>query len=166
MRTNISFEIENASSKTVILDSNLLLLRISFQVGLRRFRHFPRIQTFTEGDALLLDWTLGQFRSAVTTAYVMAEVSNLANKLSGQLRDDWFETLANYAITTTEHHVPVRTLGNKTETVRFGIADSALSVLVEDHVLLTSEYRLWGYLKSLGLEAVNFNHLRSGWLSQ
>ncbi|NYF89070.1 hypothetical protein RBB79_05945 [Tunturiibacter empetritectus] len=160
MGPDVSFPIQNSRNKIVVLDTNLLLLAISARVGLHRFGSFSRVNAFTAEDAKLLSWIVSQFKAVATTAYVLAEVSNLANKLTGSLRSDWFLQLQAYAFITIESHVPIQTIGKKAETVRFGVTDSALSHLSNNHTILTAEFRLSGYLESIGREVLNFNHLR------
>lgn len=150
------------SQRSALHDANILVLAISAEVGFRRLRHFERLQIFTEDDVQLLARVLKQFRSTVTTAYILAEASNLANKLSGRLRLEWYQALARYAIVTEEVHVPTATVGALPEVQRFGISDAALRKLAETHTIITSEFRLTGYLQHLGLEVINFNHVRSG----
>jgi hypothetical protein len=166
MGPHVSFPISDARTKTAILDTNLILLMVSTRVGLHRFGSFARVKAFTIDDARLLLWILSHFKGVATTAYVLAEVSNLANKLSGTLRDEWFTELAKYAIVTDEAHVPTQVVGAKSETIRFGIADSALSHLSQNYTVITAEFRLSGYLEKLGREVLNFNHLRHIWMTK
>jgi hypothetical protein len=150
------------SQRSALLDANLLILDISARIGFRRLRAFSRVQVFTETDIELLARLLTQFRSTVTTSYILAETSNLANKLTGQLRSDWYSALAQYAVLTTEVHVPTAAVGILPEVARFGISDAALRHISETHTVITSEFRLAGYLEHLGLHVINFNHVRSG----
>ena len=103
---------------------------------------------------------LEDYTSISTTAHVLAEVSNLANKLSGQLRTDWYTELAEYAVVTAEAHVGTSAVGRLPEVTRFGITDAALRHLAQSHTVITIEFKLSGYLKQIGLDVINFNHLR------
>lgn len=161
---NLSPFIAGAGRKTAILDSNLLVLWITSRLGFQLFNHFKRIKSYTYQDALLLNWLISQFKGVATTSYVLAETSNLANELSGILRDAWYKELAAFAVVTDEVHVATKIVGSRNETVRFGIADSALSYLSDRYTLVTAEYRLSGYLEDAGAHVVNFNHLRSLWI--
>jgi hypothetical protein len=156
----------NASRKTAILDTNLLLLSISSRVGSQNLKQFKRVKSFSEQDMLLLAWILEQFKGVATTAYVLAEASNLANEMFGLVRDKWYTELAQFALITHEAHVETQTLGKRIETIEFGVTDSALSYLSDDYTLITSEYRLSGYLQEAGKEVLNFNHLRPLWIFQ
>ena len=146
--------------RTAVLDSNLLLLLICASIGFQRFRSFKRIQIFSVEDARILQDLLQSFHKIRTTAYVLAEVSNLANQLSGVLREDWFGSLAEFTSITDESHVPTQTLPKLPEFVTFGVTDAALTALTEDHVVITLEHRLSGYLQREGKNVINFNHLR------
>ncbi len=116
---------------------------------------------FVESDVQLLHRLLEDYASISTTAYVLAEVSNLANKLSGQLRTDWYKALAEYAVVTAEAHVATSAVGKLPEVIRFGVTDAALRQLAQSHTVITVEFRLSGYLEQIGLDVINFNHLRS-----
>jgi hypothetical protein len=163
---NLEPFIKDAGRKTAILDTNLLLLKLTAALNPKMLLTFKRIGTFTIQDAILLELVLAKFAHVVTTAYVLAEVSNLANALSGDQRQDWFMKLASFALMTEESHVPTRLLGTRNETIRFGIADSALASLSETVVLITAERPLSGYLQSQGKQVLNFHNLRPLWLLQ
>jgi hypothetical protein len=150
--------------KTVILDANLLVLSLTASTDQSMLKTFKRVGAFTFEDALLLEWLLTQFAGIVTTAYVLAEASNLGNALSGANRDAWFAKLAQYSILTMEAHIPTKSLGDCPETIRFGITDSALTQLSVNFVLLTAEHRISGYLQSINKQVLNFNNLRPYWM--
>ena len=150
------------TSRSALLDANMLLLAISADVGFSRLRNFGRLQVFVEEDVQPLNDLLSRYARVMTTAYVLAEISNLANKLSGRLRDEWYTALARYTITIPEQHVATADVGRLPELTRFGVTDAALCELAKTHTIITAEYRLSGYLRSLGLDVINFNHLRTG----
>ena len=152
----------NVSRQSVILDTNLLVLLITAAAGID-LTSFKRIRSFVSEDIGLLNWLVSQFNGTVTTAYALAEASNLGNALSGRNRDRWFELLAEFAAKTEEAHVSTQTVGRESLMVRFGVTDAALGLLSREYVLLTSEYRLSGFLSDLGCSAVNFNHFRFLW---
>ncbi len=144
-----------------VLDSNLLLLFICFQVGFERFRDFRRVSMFTREDGVLLLRLLRSFKQVKTTAYVLAEVSILANKLNGPLRNDWFAMLATVTLATEEAHISTQSLALRSEFTRFGVIDTALTALTKDYVIVTLEHRFSGYLRSRGLHVINFDEKRN-----
>jgi hypothetical protein len=157
--------VQGASRKTAILDTNLLILHVTANVDLQLINSFKRVKSnFVLEDVEMLAWVLDQFAEIVTTSYVLTEASNLGNGLTGRQRDEWFKALALYSASSRETHVSTTLLGTKSETVRFGFADSALHELSEDSVVITAEYRLSGYLEDRNAAVLNFNHLRPLWM--
>ena len=157
--------VPQASKKTGLLDANLLVLHISSRVDLSLLESFKRVKSsFTTQDTVLLDWILAQFKEILTTSYILTEVSNLGNSLSGRQRDLFYSALAAYAVSSRETHVPTAQLGANAETVRFGFADAALCQLCRESVVITTEYRLSGYLADQGKQVLNFNNLRPLWM--
>jgi rRNA-processing protein FCF1 len=152
----------SARVQAAILDANLVVLVISARVGFGRLATFGRLRLFVESDVDLLERLLRDYREIATTSYVLAETSNLGNKLSGAVRDEWYAALANFAVITPEVHVATSVVGELPEVARFGITDAALRKLAETHMVITLEHRLSGYLQSLNLNAINFNHARAG----
>jgi hypothetical protein len=164
-RSPLEHVLSGAGRKTAILDSNLLVLLISARLGIESFGSFKRIQPYEPEDIALLNWLLlSQFRSVVTTSAVLAETSNLANALTGGLRNLWFQQLAQFATDTNEVHLATQVIGRDAELVRFGFTDAVLARLSDTHVLITSDFRLVGVLQDAGRQALNFNNLRTLWL--
>ena len=158
--------VPGASKKTGLLDATLLVLHIAGRVDLSLLQSFKRVKSnFTQQDVILLNWILTQFREILTTSYILTEVSNLGNSLSGRQRNLFYANLASYAVTSREAHVSTTQLGAQSETVRFGFADSALCQLCRQSVIITSEYRLSGYLADQGKQVLNFNNLRPLWMT-
>jgi hypothetical protein len=146
--------------RSLLLDANLLLLWITSQYDLRLLRTFKRVQMFSQSDAVLLAWLIDRFQGIVTTSHVVTEASNLANALSSGTRSAWFALLAEFVGNTNEFSPPLKLLARKEEFVRFGATDSALAELADDHQIVTTDYRLSGYLHSAGKQVLNFSDLR------
>ncbi|MEO7029064.1 MAG: hypothetical protein ABI147_06640 [Acidobacteriaceae bacterium] len=163
LESDFDLYLDGAERKIAILDSNLLVLWVTSMLPTGAMGRFKRVRTFTGEDVLLLRWLLGCFKSVATTAYVLAEVSNLGNELSGLLRDSWFAELAQFAIVTNEAHCGTQTLDAEV-TIKFGITDAALFELSETYTLITAEHRLSGYMSSMNRNVINFNYLRPIWM--
>ena len=152
---------QQSKSKIAILDANLLVLFVTSLVDASLFPSFKRVRIFSHADIPVLKWLLSQFKSVATSAYVLAESSNLANELSGFKRDLWFDALGRFASVTQEFHVPTQAVATSPLFVPFGVTDAALSSLPTDYVLITAEHRLSGHLFSIGKPVLNFNHFRT-----
>jgi rRNA-processing protein FCF1 len=152
--------LSGSDTRSLLLDSNLLLLWITAQYDLRLLATFKRVQMFTQDDAIFLAWIIDQFKSVVTTAHVVTEASNLGNSLSSYSRLGWFTALSEFSTTTLEETHPLNGLATREEFIRFGVTDCALSNLSSKYRVLTTDRRLSSYAREHGLPVLNFNDLR------
>jgi rRNA-processing protein FCF1 len=158
--TAISTLLSGSGSRSLLLDSNLLLLWITARYDLRLLATFKRVQMFTQDDAILLAWIIDQFHSVVTTTHVVTEASNLGNSLSSYSRLGWFTALSEFSTNTLDETHPLNTLASCEEFIRFGVTDCALSNLSSKYRVLTTDHRLSNYAREHGMPVLNFNDLR------
>lgn len=152
--------------KTVLLDSNLLLVLLSGALGTRIFKTFKRISEYQFSDYELLTRLLGSFSILLTTPHILTEISNLAESLTGTYRRDWdtnFVALVRSEKTrigVREKWTSAAELSERPEFLPFGLTDTALAELSTEALVLTEDYRLSGFLKSRGIPVLNFSDLR------
>lgn len=155
------------SGKSILLDSNLLLVFIGGTLGAAAFARFKRISAYTIRDYELLVRFLRSFTILITTPHVLTEVSNLANSLPDWWKPDWFENLASLIASEKrspglrERWIPATELSQMPEFAAFGITDSALTRLASEALVLTDDRRLSGFLKVQGTTVLNFHDLRN-----
>jgi len=153
--------------KSVLLDSNLLLVLLTGAIGSHLFGRFERVRKYTFDDYELLRQILSGFRVLVTTPHILTEVSNLANKLSGSYRDDWYANLAALVASdrgqnaVQEDWTPAKQLAEMPEFIDLGIADSAITRLASEVLVVTDDFRLSGALRTRGVDVLNFGDLRA-----
>jgi len=154
------------AGKSVLLDSNLLLVFLSGLLGTHVFHRFKRISDYTIRDYELLVRLLGCFTVLLTTPHILTEVSNLANSLKGPYKRDWYLNLATLIGSEQgpaglrEKWIPATELAGMPEFVAFGITDAALAKLSSEALVITEDYRLSGALKGKGTPVLNFGDLR------
>jgi rRNA-processing protein FCF1 len=152
--------------KSVLLDSNLLLVFLSGPLGANVFKAFKRISDYSFTDYELLVRLLRSFSILVTTPHILTEASNLANSLTGRYKHDWFMNFAalisseRTAIGVRERWTPAAELAKLPEFVRFGLTDTALAHFSSEALVVTEDYRLSGALASRGIPVLNFRDLR------
>jgi rRNA-processing protein FCF1 len=152
--------------KAVLLDSNLLLVFLAGFLGARGFKSFKRVSGYTFGDHELLARLLGSFSILLTTPHILTEVSNLANSLTGSLKNDWDKNFAALVrsertrIGVREKWTSAADLSDSPEFFPFGISDTAIARLASEALVVTGDYRLSGFLRKRGVSALNFNDLR------
>ena len=145
----------------VLVDTNLLLLYFVGAFSPDEVPRFKRTIQFTPEDHHLLVRFLGYFGRVVTTPQILAEVSNLAGQLTGQVKQGVFEKFAAGLALLDERYEPAVSLSRNPEFSRFGITDCAIVHHARgDLLVLTDDFRLSQYLQHKGVEVLNFNHLR------
>lgn len=153
--------------KNILLDTNLLLVFLTGEIGVQFFERFDRVSKYTIQDYELIVQILSSFRVLVTTPHILTEVSNLANKLSGSYRRDWYANLAAFVMSdeqeigVRETWVPAKRLAALPEFLDFGITDSAVGELVSNALVVTDDFRLSGALRNKGIDVLNFKELRA-----
>lgn len=152
--------------KSILLDSNLLLVLLAGNLDFRLFGSFKRISTYSLEDYELLERLIKMFSILITTPYVLAEVSNLANSLSKQWQEDWLRNMAallschNCKPLFDECWTPAKQLVLKPEFLAFGLTDASLAELSGSALILTDDFRLSGFLRRKGVSILNFRDLR------
>lgn len=149
-------------SKGVVVDANLLLLYV---IGLHDpglIPRFKRTQSFTAQDFELLHLLLGEFRRHFTTPSVLTEVSNLSRQMHGEGRLGVAERFEAVIRRTREHFVLSAKLSIDRVFPRLGLTDTAiLDEAGHGRLLLTDDLDLYVEAQIRGLDAMNFNHVRS-----
>ena len=145
--------------KRVLMDSNLLLLYLIGTFQREQVTRFKRTSQFTTFDFDSLVSLLSQFKQFVTTPHILTEVSNLANALPASMKSDWSEHFASNIRAMDEVHDSAVSITEEPSFNPFGITDAALQKAAVDTLLLTEDFRLAGYLRSFGVDALNFREL-------
>jgi rRNA-processing protein FCF1 len=150
-------------SKGILLDSNLLLL---FFVGIydpRRILSFKRTKSrgFTTDDFDLLVSVLGSFTAVVTTPNILTEVNSLSNQLRRDEKRNYYSSFADGVGRLEEEHTPSVGICGLEHFKTFGLTDSGIINLAKGRFLvLTVDSALAAYLQNVGIDVINFNHLR------
>ena len=148
-------------AKRVVLDTNLCILLC---VGLteRAFiKRHKRLGSFDEADFDLLAGYL-QFADTLTfLPNITTEASNLLRHAAEPMRTRFNLMLASIIDGSEERYIPSSTVIKREEYVRLGMADGALlEAMDRNDQLLTDDFDLYYAAAQLGLDVVNFNHLR------
>ena len=149
-------------TKGILIDTNILLLYLVGAVNRARITKFKRTAQFIGEDYNLLIKLVGKFIKVVVTPNILTEVNSLANQL-GEL--EIARGLSMFSIITaniTEEYINSNVVAQHEMFARFGLTDCGIILLAENkYLVLTDDLKLHLYLKSLGIDTVNFNNLRN-----
>lgn len=147
--------------KPVFIDTNLLVLYLVGLVNPKRIESFKRTSAYLKEDFELLQAVISNFSQIVSTAHVLAELSNLA-ELEGKEQTRIREEFRRLVTMIEEQHDPSRTLVSHPLFARLGLTDAAIATVGERGILvITADLDLHVALEQRGAEAINFNHVRA-----
>ena len=148
----------------MLLDTNLLVLLLVGKTRRGLIRTFKRTSEFTEEDYDALEDIVGKFQQVVTVPNVLTEVSNLCTGFLGNDSQRYLEAIIGHVNLIAEEYVPSKNVVSGGAFAHFGLTDAVLSEIAARHFLiLTVDGALYHFLVSLGLPAINFNHIRTGY---
>lgn len=151
----------------MLIDSNLLLLLFvgSFERGL--IGRFKRLNAFAVDDYDLLVAVLGRLGRIATTPNILTEVSNLSGELKDRVRSSYYESFASRLSLLSERYVESAQVAQTPIFRALGITDAGIILIASEGILvLTEDLTLCQHLWGSGIDALNFNHLRSWSSSQ
>lgn len=155
--------VERYMGKGLLVDSNLLLLHLigCYDLGLIINGNLTKLSQYSEEDFNILQRLINLFPKTVTTPHVLAEVTNLASDLPESTRVSCLGKFVPIFSNFDELEVDSFELAGRQEFCYLGLTDTALAKLSTDYLIVTSDARLIGRMNLMGLEGLNFNHLRS-----
>ncbi|MGB5834675.1 MAG: PIN domain-containing protein [Thiohalocapsa sp.] len=158
--------LDHAARRGALIDGNLLTVLLIGMLGRGEVEKFKRTQEYTSEDAVGIDNLLSKFGWVCATPHVLAEVANLLDWVKGDNRDKVLDFLSGFVQSISERHQPARELVETKVYFKLGLSDAGLVSLSnsENLVLITADLHLYQYASGLGVQAINFHHLREAWL--
>ncbi|HZT60837.1 MAG TPA: PIN domain-containing protein [Pyrinomonadaceae bacterium] len=149
-------------AKGAFVDANLLLVYFVGSYDRRLITKFKRTIAYTEDDFDLLTAIIAFFSNVVTTPNVLTEVNGLSNQLPESSRSSYYSEFANRVDTLEEHFIESRLASHSSHFTKFGLTDSGIIELVKDkYLVITDDLRLAHYCENIGVDVINFNHIRT-----
>ena len=98
----------------------------------------------------------------VTTPNILTEVNSLSNQLPEKIKPDYYAKMAGHVAMLEEHFQASAKICALDHFSRFGLTDSGIISLVKDkYLVLTDDLKLASYLEKVGIDVLNFNHIRT-----
>ena len=152
-------------TKGVLVDSNLLLVYCVGMYDPTRIWRFKRTAAFSTDDFHLLARLMRFFEKVVTTPNILTEVNSLSNQLAEPGRSHYYAEFSKQIDSLDEHYLNSAQISTGDFFQRFGLTDSGIAELAPGKFLvLSDDFKLVTHLQSIGIDAINFNHIRAlGW---
>lgn len=152
-------------TKGVLVDSKLLLVYCVGMYDPARIRRFKRTAAFSTDDFHLLARLIRFFQKVVTTPNILTEVNSLSNQLAEPGRSHYYAEFSKQIGSLDEYYLNSAQVSTRGFFPRFGLTDSGIAELASGkYLVLSDDLKLITHLQSIGIDAVNFNHIRAlGW---
>ncbi len=154
-------------TKGILVDSNLLLVYFVGIYDPTRISKFKRTAAFSSDDFYLLAQLLRFFGKIVTTPNILTEVNSLSNQLPEDIKSIYYPEFARQISLLDEHYIASTPVSSIASFHRLGLTDSGIAELARGkYLVLSDDLKLIAHLQSIGIDAINFNHIRPlGWRS-
>lgn len=144
----------------LILDTNLLLLYFVGNYDSSFISRCPTTQDFTEQDYIRLINIVKDSKEILITPQILAEVSNLSERISEPKFSLYMQSLISKLSTFNEKHIPmIQLLNDEKNLIRLGFTDLSIVEVSKkyDCIILTKDFKLFQIALSEGGKAVNYN---------
>lgn len=151
----------SGEARSVIVDTNLLLLLVVGTLDPVLIASHKRLAAFDETDYNLLVAILGTSRKLVITPHILTETSNLLRQIGEPRKTELTAALAHCVLPMSEESVESNTILHHQALAALGVADTAIveaSKAVD--CVLTDDLRLYLFIEGLQRAVVNFTHVR------
>lgn len=149
-------------SKGILIDTNLLLVYFVGNYDPSLIPRFKRTLTFAVEDFYILERAFQFFSKVVTTPNILTEVNSFSNQLPEVIKLAYYTKMAEQVSVLEEHYLISRKICALEHFKKFGLTDSGLIELVKgNYLVLTDDFRLANYMQNVGIDVINFNHIRT-----
>jgi len=148
-------------NKGILPDSNILLVYFIGSYNDNLISSFKRTKTFTIEDFKTLSKIISFFGKVYTTPNILTEVGNLSNQLPEKTKIKYYDEFKNYVSLLNENYFESKVICNTSHFNKYGLTDSSIIELSQKkYLVLTDDFRLSNYLNTVGIDVINFNHIR------
>ena len=146
-----------------VVDSNLLLLYFVGSYDRQWVENFKRTDKYRGKDFDSLRNLIAYYGlRLVTTPNILTEVSNLSGQLPEPVMQSFFRDFAARIRLLHEEGEPSKVACENPHFERFGLTDCVIADISRNaYLVLTDDFPLAGLLGKLGIDVINFNHIRS-----
>ena len=147
--------------RSVLLDTNLLLLLIVGRYNKEFIARHKRTRDFCADDYNLLIEVIGRFETLWLTSHCMAEVSNLLRQTDSQRAKELMLLFAKLSEAAKESHIAKNIVFADSNYLNLGVADTGILAKSKSVTcVVTDDLDLYLAIRRAGCTVINFNHLR------
>lgn len=150
--------------KGILIDTNLLVLLLVGSYDENMVLSSKRTTNYTVEDYRNLKTFLTKFGRHYYTPNILTEITNLTDSINSEPNFSFFLHVKYVLNNFKEDSVSSDEIMQLKSFLKFGLTDAVNCKLSDKYLVLTDDLRLYSYLASQGLPAINFNHIRDFYL--
>jgi len=154
---------ERYRAKGILVDTNLMVLVAVGTYNRLRIKTFKRTIQYTLEDLELMLRMLAYFGRRLITPNILTEVDNLTRQLPEGEHKALATAFAQLISRKFEVYVQSSQVAQHAAYVKLGLTDCATAIAAAEEgvLIITDDLRLSNILSSLGMDAININHIRT-----
>jgi hypothetical protein len=161
----ISEVAQKCAGASAIIDTNILVVYIVGLTDPELVGRTKKTKAYSPEDFHALDALLGKFGKLVTFPNIVTETSNLLEKSESHIKYRIIQNLHSFLEILHESYTSSASLGFDNDAFVFGVTDHVILRSVQDGlVLISDDFELTERYRSLGGDALNFNHIRDEYI--
>lgn len=158
--TNFDYFVKRFRNRELLLDTNLLIVLLIGRTNKTFLEKIKTTKAYTIEDYDLLKKLINNFQ-IVTTPHILAEASNLCEKIEKFYKEKIFQVFSEIILNVIEIPQPSKDVVSTPIFMKFGMTDSVIIKLSHDGlIVLTDDFDLHNYLLGTGATAANMNLFR------
>ena len=164
---DIAAFLHSGRDKGLILDANVLLLLILGGINPAWIAKFERTRNYQISDYEALNNAVKSFvqffrAGFASTPNILTEVSNLANKMTGEMRERFYEEFSQViANLHCEEYINSGMVSQSDRFADFGLTDLGIAHIAEDrYLVISTDGSLVSYLRKLKMNAFTLDDLK------
>jgi hypothetical protein len=163
MSTYVEWLILKYQSRGIIIDTNLLVLLLVGLYDKDYIQVFKRTASYSSEDFEIILKLIKYFRHIIVTPQILAELSNITEKMEEERLKQYFKYLVNFLSNASEKYVPKDLLLKAPFLYKIGFTDLSIveSSTNKNLLVLTDDLRLTNFLAAKKCDFINLNHIRT-----
>lgn len=162
MTTYFNSLVSEYCNKGIITDTNLMLAYIVGIYDPDYISQFKRTDKYAD-DFESIHFVVDCFRKKIVTCHILAELSNLSMEIPDHRLATYFSFFIEALREANEKHLDKDDILNHYLLPKIGITDLGIIEAAKryKYLVFTDDFRLAGYAKSMDLDVLNLNYIRT-----
>jgi len=151
------------SPNGIIIDTNIMLVYIVGTYDIEYIADFKRTAKYCADDYKFICHVLPYFNKKVITTHILTELSNLSMQIQDNRLAGYFSAFRELLKEARENYINKDRILGLPLLPKLGVTDLAILEVVKKfkYLTFTDDFRMSGYIRSMGIDVLNLNDIRT-----